>query len=151
LSNPTVKTMKAFFFLLPLLCLAIALPQAFGQQPKVIFKNVIAGAANLETEDEDGDLPSFIVLQAGQAINLSGWYLTDSATNPTKWRIPDGYSLGAGEEMKIFASTKDRRPPARSDQLLHTNFQFPCSVPYVGLFNNGEQVAAASDQTDYCQ
>lgn len=151
MSNPTVKTMKAFFFLLPLLCLAIALPQAFGQQPKVIFKNVIAGAANLETEDEDGDLPSFIVLQAGQAINLSGWYLTDSATNPTKWRIPDGYSLGAGEEMKIFASTKDRRPPARSDQLLHTNFQFPCSVPYVGLFNNGEQVAAASDQTDYCQ
>ncbi len=57
----------------------------------------------------------------------------------------------AGEEMKIFASTKDRRPPASSDQLLHTNFQFPCSVPYVGLFNNGEPVAAASDQTDYCQ
>ena len=93
--------MKRFLFLLFMLCVVLALPQATGQQ-LVTFDSVVTGVANTDTPDEDGDLPSYFVLQANEATNISGWYLTDSAVATTKWRIPDGYFMEAGQKLKIF-------------------------------------------------
>jgi hypothetical protein len=56
-------------------------------------------AANDTTlQDEDGDFSDWIEIHnSGNSIlNLDGWYLTDNAGNPTKWRIPATHILRGG-------------------------------------------------------
>ena len=89
-------------------------------------------ASNDKTiDDEDGDSEDWIELYnlSGSAINLSGWYLTDDATNLTKWTIPD-VTLSEGQIFLIFASNKDRNDPASE---LHTNFKLSSSGEYLAL------------------
>ena len=45
------------------------------------------------------------------AVDLNGWYLTDNASNLTKWRFP-AVTLAAGGQVLVFASSRDRRDPA---------------------------------------
>ena len=62
-------------------------------------------------------------------MNLLGWYLTDSAGNPTKWRFPTT-NLNANSYMVVFASNKDRRTPGRP---LHTSFKLNDIGSFVAL------------------
>lgn len=41
---------------------------------------------------------------SGQAIDLSGWGLSDNPSRPRKWQIPDGVTIGAGQYLVIYAS-----------------------------------------------
>jgi len=89
-------------------------------------------ASNASTlADEDRDFSDWLELYnpAADAVNLSGWYLTDSASNRTKWQFP-AVSLPAGGYLVIFASNKDRRDPTRE---LHTNFALSADGEYLGL------------------
>ena len=76
--------------------------------------------------DEDGAHPDWIELLNTTAgdVNLDGWWLSDDAAVPMKWRIPAATIAGRGY-LLIFASGKDRTAT------LHTNFQ---------LNNAGESV-----------
>jgi hypothetical protein len=82
-------------------------------------------------DDEDRDESDWIEIHnAGTTtVGLEGWYLTDAANNPTKWRFPavvlepDGYLI-------VFASGKDRRDPAGE---LHANFRLSGAGEYLGL------------------
>jgi len=81
--------------------------------------------------DEDGAFPDWIELHnAGpDAVNLLGWYLTDSPTLLTKWSFPS-VNLAAGGFLVVFASGKDRTGnPAR----LHTNFKLDNAGGYLAL------------------
>ena len=71
--------------------------------------------------DEDGDSPDWIEVsnQGDEAIDLSGWYLTDDATNLDKWQFPTT-TLEAGQAVVVFASGKDR---AVAGGELHTDFR----------------------------
>src|SRR5512140_1773986 len=40
-----------------------------------------------------------------EAVDLSGWYLTDRATALTKWRIPDGTTIPTKGYVVIFADS----------------------------------------------
>ncbi|MBI5769774.1 MAG: CotH kinase family protein [Verrucomicrobia bacterium] len=89
-------------------------------------------AANTRTlADDRGDFSDWIEIHNPDTteLNLAGWYLTDSATNKTKWQFPavtlppDGYLL-------VWASNNSRRDPARP---LHTNFALSASGEYLGL------------------
>ena len=65
------------------------------------------------------------------AENIGGWFLTDDSANLTKWQIPVGTTLGAGQRLLVFASGKNL-----TGAELHTNFS---------LSNNGEYLALVDD------
>ncbi len=67
------------------------------------------------------------------AINVGGWYLSDSSTNLTKWQIPAGVSIGSGQFLVIWASDKNRVNPANP---LHTNYNISASPEPVCLSRN---------------
>ncbi len=72
--------------------------------------------------DEDGQYSDWLELynSGGNAVDLGGWYLTDTATNLTKWRFPQGATLLSRAYMLVWASGKDRTNAAAP---LHTNFK----------------------------
>ena len=111
-----------------ILAVAALLSTASAQQV-LITEFLASNAANLA--DDDGQYSDWIELANVSAvpINLDGWYLTDSATNRTKWRIP-AITLAPGEHRIVWASDKNRANPAAP---LHTNFKLSADGEYLGL------------------
>ncbi|HEY2760641.1 MAG TPA: chitobiase/beta-hexosaminidase C-terminal domain-containing protein, partial [Pirellulales bacterium] len=91
--------------------------------------------------DQDGAHADWIELQntSSAAVNLSGWYLTDDAGNPTKWQFPST-TIAAGGFLTVFASGKDRHV---SGQKLATNFQLNVGGGYLAL-ETPDQSSASS-------
>lgn len=81
--------------------------------------------------DSDRAFPDWIELRntSGADLSLDGWYLTDTPTNLTRWRLP-AQTLSADGPMVIFASGKNRTPWAGP---LHTNFKLPGGGSYLAL------------------
>jgi hypothetical protein len=81
--------------------------------------------------DQDGESPDWIELHndSGVAVNLSGWHLTDAATNLTKWTLP-AVTLPASGYLVVFASGKNR---ATNGGELHTNFQLDNAGEFLAL------------------
>jgi hypothetical protein len=81
--------------------------------------------------DEDGEFNDWIeIANSGDApISTAGYYLTDEATLPAKWLLPD-VSIQPGGFLVVFASGKDRSPV---DGELHTNFSLLNSGEYLAL------------------
>jgi hypothetical protein len=67
--------------------------------------------------DEDGDFEDWIELynNSPSDVDLSGWGLSDNATNPFKWQFPEGTVILAQDYLFVWASGKDRQ--------LHSNFR----------------------------
>jgi hypothetical protein len=89
-------------------------------------------AANAATlADEDGAYSDWIELHnpGPAAVDLSGWYLTDSSANKKKWALP-ALTLPSGGYLVVFASSKNRREPTAR---LHTNFALSASGEYLAL------------------
>ena len=114
-----------------------------GVVPLIISEFMAANSAsprNTEVlSDEDGETSDWIEIHnpLGAAVDLEGWFLTDNASNLTKWRFP-AVSLAPGARLLVFASGKDRTNPAAR---LHTNFQLSGSG-YLGLvMPDGQTVA----------
>ena len=92
---------------------------------------------NLVT-DEDGDYPDWIELRnAGPALNLTGYHLSDDPDDSTKWAFGN-VNLPAGGYWVIYASGKDRPvpPPARP----HANFRISSAGETVYLFSPSGQL-----------
>jgi hypothetical protein len=84
--------------------------------------------------DEDGAYSDWLEIynpEASPAV-LTGWYLTDSATNKTRWQFPVTV-IPARSFLVIFASNKDRRESGRE---LHTNFALSASGEYLALIKS---------------
>jgi hypothetical protein len=71
--------------------------------------------------DEDAQVADWleIVNRGDTSADLSNYYVSNDSANLTKWQIPAGTTVGAGDFLVIFASGKDR---AVSGNELHTNF-----------------------------
>ncbi|MBN2021319.1 MAG: lamin tail domain-containing protein [Pirellulales bacterium] len=71
--------------------------------------------------DDDGEYRDWIEIfnPTNEAVDLTGWYLTDNDGDLRKWAFPS-ITLDANEYMVVFASDKDRRDPSAP---LHTNFK----------------------------
>ncbi|MCC5807782.1 MAG: CotH kinase family protein [Opitutales bacterium] len=82
---------------------------AFASTPTVRINEVMASNGST-LADEDGDYEDWIELyNYGDApVDLSGWGLSDSYSNPFKWTFPESTSIGAGEYLLVWASGKDR-------------------------------------------
>src|SRR6266446_5570928 len=81
--------------------------------------------------DEDGDTSDWIeIFNAGtSATNIGGWFLTDSASDLTKWRFP-ATTIAPNGFLIVFASGKNR---TNSGAPLHANFSLNASGEYLAL------------------
>jgi hypothetical protein len=81
--------------------------------------------------DEDGEHSDWVELVNTSAapIDISGWHLTDDASNLTKWTLP-ATTLNPGQFLTIFASDKNR---SVSGQELHANFKLAKEGEYLAL------------------
>ena len=90
--------------------------------------------------DQDGDSPDWLELfnDSLSAVNLTGWHLTDTPTNLTKWTFP-ATTMPSGSFLIVFASGKDRTNTAE----LHTNFQLQNDGGYLALVNSNGVVISS--------
>jgi len=66
-------------------------------------------SSNTDYLDEDGDSPDWIELYnpTGDAIDLTGYFISDRIGNPSKWKFPS-LDINADDFLLIWASDKDR-------------------------------------------
>jgi len=98
-------------------------------QPKVVKRVAPPGlhineflASNTDT-NMDSDFYKFsdwieIFNNTTQAIDISGYYLSDKASNPKLWRVPASTIIPANGYLLIWADKKDTKK-----RELHTNFK----------------------------
>jgi spore coat protein CotH len=99
-------------------------------------------ASNSTTlKDQDGDSSDWIELynMGDTPQNLSGWYLTDKASDPTEWAIPN-VNLAAGASLIIFASGKNETNPSGE---LATNFKLSQAGEYLALVRPDMSIATS--------
>lgn len=53
---------------------------------------------------DNGETPDWVEIEntGSEAADLSGWYLSDNASKPLKWRLPEGFALAPGERKALF-------------------------------------------------
>ena len=83
--------------------------------------------------DSDGEASDWIELSnsGASAVSTDGLYLTDNASDLTRWMLPD-VTIPAGGYLVIFASGKDRNDPQGE---LHTNFSLSARGEYLALID----------------
>ena len=86
---------------------------------------------NAGLADADGDHPDWIELHnpGPESVDLGGYFLTDNAARPEKWRLPP-VTLNPGGYLVVFASGKDRGVAGGE---LHTNFSLSADGEYLAL------------------
>jgi len=91
-------------------------------------------------QDSQGEYPGWVELHNGgsETVNLEGWFLSDSSTNPTKWSFP-GVGILPGGYLLVFASGKDE---ANDRGELHTNFRLAKDGGYLALVNPSTNVVS---------
>jgi hypothetical protein len=79
-------------------------------------------AANYDTyADDDGEFEDWVELYntTGAAIDISGWYLSDKANNPSKWMVPSSFIVPANGVAIIYCSGRDELVLGNA----HSNFK----------------------------
>jgi len=127
--------MARVFRFLAVLLVAVGLSRGTAYAAPVLNEFLAVNQGGLA--DEDGESADWIELHnSGPTwFDLTGWALTDAATNLTQWRFP-ATNLPAGGFLVVFASGKDRRIPGRP---LHTNFRLSSSGDYLALVSPAGQ------------
>ena len=94
--------------------------------------------------DENGTFHDYILLRntSGDAVDLSGWYLSDNPALPRMWKFPSGASIPAGGTLVVHCSGMNR---LENLQHLHTSFRLSTEGETVTLSNaNGQPVDSAT-------
>ncbi len=96
-----------------------------------LFINEFMASNDAVIADEAGDYDDWIELYngSGAAIELSGFYLSDDANNPTKWALPD-ITLPVGDFLLVWADDEE------DEGDLHTNFKLSASGEEIILANS---------------
>jgi hypothetical protein len=105
---------------------------------------------NVSSTPEINDFTDFgdwIELYNGgtNAIDLSGYHLSDNLEQPFRWRIPDGAAIPAGGHLLFWADGYDSKPGLTltrtfwpnysfTTRYYHTNFKLAATGEQVGLF-----------------
>jgi len=122
-----------------LVCAALA-GLSTGRAVPIISEFMAAN--NTTLADQDGDYADWIEIFNPDATtdSLGGYYLTNSATALTRWKIP-AVSLPAGGYLIIFASEKNY---TLTNGPLATNFNLAKSGGYVALVEPDGKTVASS-------
>ncbi len=90
--------------------------------PAQLYINEVLSSNDSSEQDEDGDYSDWVEIwnSGAEAVDLAGWGLSDSASNPFKWTFGD-VTIQAGEFLVVWASSKNR-PAVTNGNQLHTSF-----------------------------
>ena len=92
--------------------------------------------------DCDGDCPDWVELYnpTAAAVDLSGFFLSDSIDDPDKWRFPEGTVILPESYLVVFCSGK-----CFAGDEIHTDFRLGGDDGAVALFTPGLTLAASVD------
>jgi hypothetical protein len=109
-----------------------------AQNSDLIITEVMA--SNASYPSPNGGLYDWIEItnRGSEAINLSGYGLSDNATKPSRWRFPD-ITIESGESIVVYASGLDK---TLGDEM-HTDFRLASEGESVYLYNASRQVLDA--------
>ena len=86
--------------------------------------------------DNFGEYEDWIELYntTGATVDISGWYLSDDPSDPAKWPVPAGTTIGAGARQLFFASGRN----TSAGGFYHTSFKLnQTSADWVVLSDAG--------------
>jgi hypothetical protein len=92
-------------------------------------------ASNANTIDDGlGNASDWIEIYnpSDSALDLGGWHLSDSSSNPTKWTFPTTV-LGANQYLLVFASNQANTGFIDPLDYRHTTFALSAGGEYLGL------------------
>ncbi|YCM45165.1 lamin tail domain-containing protein [Verrucomicrobiaceae bacterium 227] len=115
----------------------------FSASADVVVNEFMAGnSATAVPNAVAGTFEDWIELKntGDSAIDLGGWRLTDTASEPTLWSFPQNTSIPPGGFVVVFASGQNA-PDANGN--LHTNFKLSKDGEYVGLIQPDGSVASS--------
>ncbi len=87
--------------------------------------------------DEDGEFDDWIELfnLANEDIDISGYYLTDSKKQPTKWKFPAGTVIGKNGFLIVWADGDSTHVSG-----LHTNYKLSADGENLVLLSPSQEV-----------
>jgi hypothetical protein len=87
--------------------------------------------------DEDGDFDDWIEIYnlSAEKIDISGYYLTDSKKNPTKWKFPAGTLIEPNAYLIVWADEDSTHISG-----LHTNYKLSADGENVVLLKPNQEV-----------
>ncbi|MBN2843297.1 MAG: lamin tail domain-containing protein, partial [Sedimentisphaerales bacterium] len=99
-----------------------------------------------EVFDEDGQSVDWIELYnvSAEAVDLTGWCLTDDAEDINKWSFPAGQTIAANGYLMIFASGKDIAEPG----FIHTNFSLSSQGEYLAIVDPSGEIVHEYNSAD---
>lgn len=99
------------------------------QRPPFLSEFLASNQGGLRDREENS--PDWIEIGNPNpfTLNLEGYYLSDDARNPAKWRVPS-YSVPPGGYAVIFADGRDLAPPLEEP---HANFSLSASGEHLLL------------------
>jgi hypothetical protein len=110
--------------------------------PKSLVINELMAINTITAFDQDGEYDDWIELYnlSSNEIDLTGYYLTDSKNNLTKWKFPPGTSI-VGKGYLIIWADKDTTQTG-----LHTNYKLSSLGEKVLLLTPGLEII---DKVEY--
>lgn len=92
----------------------------------------------------DGQFYDYMELHntTDQAVDLSGWFVSDSLDAPANWRLPDGFVLQPGEYRIVYCSGLNRADAAEP----HASFGFSAEGECAVLADSKGRIA---DKVEY--
>ena len=117
-----------------------------GVTPTTLFINELMASNSDTMRDPQGDDDDWIELlnSGSEAIDLAGMYLSDKASNPLKWRFPEGASIVAGGYLLVWADDDAGDSPG-----LHTNFKLSAGGEGVVLSDIDARDNALIDSVEF--
>jgi hypothetical protein len=115
-------------------------PMSVSPNEGIVINEVMASNATSAT-DNNGDNDDWIELynNGSTTVDLSGWFLSDTPFEPTKWELPDGAGLAPNEYMIIWADEQG------GQGFFHANFKLSASGESVLLFDADTALVDAVD------
>jgi hypothetical protein len=106
-------------------------------ETKNIVINEILSKNTQYGSDEDGEFDDWIELYnlANKDIDISGFYLTDSKKQPTKWKFPSGTVISKNGFLIIWADGDSTHVSG-----MHTNYKLSSDGENVVLLSESQEV-----------
>lgn len=100
--------------------ITLVLLRSLGGSAQVVI-NEVSPSNYSDHADGAGEYEDWIELYntGGSAVDLTGWYLSDSQNNNTKWAFPAGASIGANAFMVVYCDGRNTTVGAEH----HTSFK----------------------------
>lgn len=107
----------------------------YAEDRFVAINEIMASNDSIEM-DEAGDYDDWIELfnHSEEALDISGFYLTDRFTEPNKWEIPENTILESEDYLMIWADKETE------EGAYHSNFKLSSSGEGLYLFNRDLQI-----------